>query len=98
MKISRIVSIGTAIALLAITAPAQQAFDDGEIHIWPVHGNVYLLAGGGSNITLSVGPDGVLMVDSGTAQMTGNVVGALQKVTHLRNTSGPPLPIRYLRK
>ena len=96
MKISRIVSIGTAIALLAITAPAQQAFDDGEIHIWPVHGNVYLLIGGGSNITLSVGTDGVLMVDAGTAQLTGKVVDAIQKFTHQRDLFGPPLPIRYL--
>ena len=74
MKISRIFSIGAVMTLLTVTAVAQQAFDDGEIHIWPVHGNVYLLVGGGSNITLSVGADGVLMVDAGTAQMTGKVV------------------------
>jgi cyclase len=96
MKISRVLSIGTAIALFAITASAQQAFDDGEIHIWPVHGNIYLLVGGGSNITLSVGKDGVLMVDAGTAPMTGKVIDAIQKFTRVRDPFGPPLPIRYL--
>ena len=96
MKISRILSIGIAIALLTVTAPAQQAFDDDEIHIWPVHGNVYLLVGGGSNITLSVGKDGVLMVDAGAAQITGKVIDAIQKFTHQLDPFGPPLPIRYL--
>src|SRR5438552_1206789 len=95
MKLSRILSIG-AIALFAMTASAQQAFDDVDIHIWPVHGNVYLLVGAGSNITLSVGKDGVLMVDAGAAQMTGKVIDAIQKFTHQHDPFGPPLPIRYL--
>jgi cyclase len=96
MMISRILSIAIAIALLTITASAQQALDDGDIHIWPVHGNVYLLVGAGSNITLSVGNDGVLMVDAGAAQMTGKVLEAIQKFTRQRDAYGPPLPVRYL--
>ena len=31
----------------------------------PVHGNVYMFAGAGGNIAVSVGRDGVLVVDSG---------------------------------
>jgi glyoxylase-like metal-dependent hydrolase (beta-lactamase superfamily II) len=96
MMISRILSIAIAIVLLTIPASAQQALDDGDIHIWPVHGNVYLLVGAGSNITLSVGNDGVLMVDAGAAQMTGRVLDAIQKFTRQRDPYGPSLPIRYL--
>ena len=38
--------------------------DDGEIHILPVQGNVYMLVGGGGNTTVQVGKDGVLVVDT----------------------------------
>jgi cyclase len=75
---------------------AQQNLNDGSIHIWPVHGNVYLLVGGGGNITLSVGKDGVLMVDSGTTQMTQRVIEAIQQFTRQRDPTGPPLAIRYI--
>jgi hypothetical protein len=38
--------------------------DDGEIHILPVQGNVYMLVGGGGNTTVQVGKDGILIVDT----------------------------------
>ena len=44
------------------------------MHLLPLRGNVYLLVGAGANITLSVGREGVLLVDAGTAQMAGKVV------------------------
>jgi cyclase len=75
---------------------AQQNSNDSAIHIWPVHGNVYLLVGAGSNITLSIGKDGVLMVDAGPAQMTGKVIDAIQQFTRQRDPLGPPLPVRYI--
>jgi len=53
----------------------------GEIEILPVHGSVYMLAGGGGgNITASVGKDGVLVVDSGTAETSDKVVAALAQI------------------
>ena len=33
-----------------------------------MRGNIYVLIGAGANITLSVGLDGVLLVDSGSAE------------------------------
>jgi glyoxylase-like metal-dependent hydrolase (beta-lactamase superfamily II) len=83
-------------AFLTLAMFAQQNFADGPIHIWPVHGNVYLLVGAGGNITLSIGKDGVLMVDSGTAQMSEKVIAAIQQFTRQRDPNGPPLPVRYI--
>ena len=33
----------------------------------PVQGNVYMLVGAGGNITVQIGKDGVLLVDTGLA-------------------------------
>ena len=49
------------------TAPAAASSPPG-IQILPVRGNVYMLLGAGGNITVSVGRDGVLMVDAGRAR------------------------------
>ena len=43
-------------------------------------GNVYVLLGAGGNITASVGRDGVLMVDAGSAEMTDQVLAAIRQL------------------
>ena len=48
------------ITLAFATAAAQQAAN--QFEIIPIRNNVYMLAGDGGNIALSVGPDGVLVV------------------------------------
>ena len=45
-----------------------------RLEVLPVRGNVYLLHGAGANVTLSVGRDGVLLVDTGTAAAAARVV------------------------
>lgn len=79
-------------------APAQQ-----RIEIVPVKGNIYLLAGAGGNIVVSIGPDGVLLVDSGLAANADRVLAALNEFTQAWNKRGlpvlsvaPPKPIRYI--
>jgi cyclase len=74
-----------------------------NIEIVPVRGHIYLLAGAGANITLSVGPDGVFMVDGGSPQMTDKVIAAVKQLTVDMAKEGqplhsfpPPKPIRYL--
>lgn len=52
--------------------------DSPRLEIVPVRGNVYLLHGAGANITLSVGRDGVLVVDTGTAAAAARVVATVQ--------------------
>ena len=50
------------------------------IKVLPVRGNIYVLMGAGANITLSVGLDGVFMVDSGSADMSDQVLAAIRVV------------------
>jgi len=63
-------------------ASAQQALDrtDPEIHVLPVQGNIYLLAGAGGNITVSTGFDGTLLVDAGRADMADKVLANLEQL------------------
>jgi glyoxylase-like metal-dependent hydrolase (beta-lactamase superfamily II) len=80
-----------------------QGAGNGNIEIVPVRGHIYLLAGAGANITLSVGPDGVFMVDGGSPQMTDKVIAAVKQLSIDLAREGqplhsypPPKPIRYL--
>lgn len=90
-----------AAAACAGTALAQAP--NGNIEIVPVRGHIYLLAGAGANITLSVGPDGVFMVDAGLPNMTDKILAAVTQLTKDLAKDGqpvrsypPPKPIRYL--
>ena len=56
---------GAIVLGTAVPASAQTAAANADIEIVPVRGHIYMLAGAGANITLSVGPDGVFMVDAG---------------------------------
>jgi cyclase len=67
-----------------------------DVHIWPVHGNVYILVGAGGNITFSFGKNGILLVDTGTAPMTDKVIAALRQFAHEKDPTGPVVPIRYV--
>lgn len=89
------------LALLVIAAASLAAAQ--KIEVVPVRGHIYLLAGGGANITLSVGPDGVFMVDAGSAQMTDQVIAAVNQLSvnlakegQPERSFAPPKPIRYL--
>ncbi len=63
---------------------------DSEIHVLPVQGNIYMLVGAGANITMSVGRDGILLVDTGTARMTDKVLTqVLQLATALTASPAP---------
>jgi len=62
--------------------------DDGEIHILPVQGNVYMLVGGGGNTTVQVGKDGVLVVDTKLAAQADKLLAAIRTISDK--------PIRYV--
>jgi glyoxylase-like metal-dependent hydrolase (beta-lactamase superfamily II) len=63
-----------------------------SIEIVHVRGPIYLLAGAGANITLSAGPDGVLLVDSGLAAMSAPVLNAIRQLQQQTTSPPPPLP------
>jgi glyoxylase-like metal-dependent hydrolase (beta-lactamase superfamily II) len=74
------------LAALTIVVPridiaAQQTqSNQNQIRILPVRGNLYILQGAGANITVSIGRDGVLMVDSGLASMGDQVLAAIRRL------------------
>ena len=80
--------IGGFAAALCANAQPNQNLENVEIHALPVQGNVYMLVGAGGNITVQVGKDGVLLVDTGYAQTTDKVVAAIRKISNG--------PIRYI--
>jgi cyclase len=59
----------------------RQPIETGDVEVLPVQGSVYLIAGAGGNITVQVGDDGILVVDTGTAQMSDKVVAAIRKLS-----------------
>ena len=73
--------VGLAVAFAARVpaagAQAPQGNAAGGIHTLHVQGNVYMLVGAGGNITLQIGEDGVLLVDTGNGQSTNQVVNAI---------------------
>ena len=81
-----------------------QQQQEATIRIEPIRGHMYLVAGAGGNIVVSIGPDGVLLVDSGFSQNADKVIAALNRLNQeIANRGGlpvtttiPPKPIRYI--
>jgi cyclase len=69
-----------ALALVAGTAGAQQNFDNVQIRAHHVAGSVYYLEGQGGNIGLSVGDDGVVMIDDQFAPLTDRILAAIREL------------------
>jgi glyoxylase-like metal-dependent hydrolase (beta-lactamase superfamily II) len=78
-----------------VKAPTIQPPPAGEIEVLPVRGNVYALMGAGANIVASVGPDGVLLVDAGTAAMTDKVLAALAQLQREQSARNEPKPLGW---
>lgn len=63
--------------ILSINTPAQD-FSKVEIKAQKVAGNIYMLEGAGGNIGVSVGPDGILIVDDQFAPLADKIKAALK--------------------
>ena len=61
---------------------------DGAVHILHVRGPIYMLVGAGGNITVSVGEDGVMMVDTGLEAMADKVLAAVRELQRETATNG----------
>ena len=77
LTLSVVVS-GFAIGLIG-TVYAQQ--DGTEIGVLHLQGNVYMLVGAGGNIAVQIGPEGVVVVDTGTEPMGESVRQAIHELT-----------------
>ncbi len=62
--------------------------DNGGLDIVKVRPNFYMIAGAGGNIGVQIGSDGVVLVNSGTAAASNDVIAAVKKLSDL--------PIRYI--
>lgn len=80
--------VAASALLLCARAGAQTDFDDVEIHALQVRDNIYMLVGQGGNMSIQIGADGVLVVDTQFAPLSGKIVAAIEEITKL--------PIRYI--
>lgn len=79
--------------LLAAVLGAQQrqnigSADAGDLEVFQVRPNFYVIGGAGANISVQTGQDGVVVVDAGTAAKADLIVAAIKKLS--------PQPIRYV--
>jgi len=65
---------------LPILAVAQDDFSKVEIKATKISGNVYMLEGSGGNIGVSVGEDGILIVDDQFAPLADKIKAALKQL------------------
>ena len=79
MKRFALVCAVLAVYLCAVAAHAQQQdFSKVEIKVTKVAGSVYMLEGAGGNIGVSVGADGILIVDDQFAPLADKIRAALK--------------------
>lgn len=76
------------ICLVPLANVLAQDFDDVEMTIHPVSGNVSYIEGRGGNIGLFIGEDGVFLIDDQYAPLTEKIVAAIREVSDE--------PIRFL--
>ena len=73
---------------LSVALSGRLTAQDGGLDVVKVRKNFYMLAGAGGNIGVQIGSDGIVLVNTGTATATDQVLTALKKLTDL--------PIRYI--
>jgi len=69
------------LTLFSATTLAQRDFSNVEIIAHHVAGNVYYLEGAGGNIGVSVGEDGIVMIDDQFAPLTDRIVAAIRELS-----------------
>src|SRR5216110_1020554 len=96
----RIVFAALSLGLMFGAAHAQQApappapaapfidWDKIQIKTTDLGNNSYMLEGQGGNITVAVGSDGIIMVDSQFAPLSDKIKAAIKAIS--------PLPVKYL--
>jgi glyoxylase-like metal-dependent hydrolase (beta-lactamase superfamily II) len=82
------------VSTIPLDPPPPPLVVDG-VEILHVQGNVYMLAGAGGNVTVQVGDEGVMIVDTGGPGQAQKVLNALKRVSikpvrYLTNTSADP--------
>jgi len=89
MKVIAVAALAVTAALMAEPAGAQQPdFSKVEIKTTDLGNKTFLLEGQGGNITVAVGSDGIIVVDSEFAPLHDKIKAAINKIS--------PLPVKFL--
>lgn len=80
--------LALVLALAAGGAAGQRDFSKVEIRATRLSASIYMLAGAGGNMGLSVGEDAVFLVDDQYAPLTDRIAAAIAKIT--------PKPVRFV--
>ena len=94
--LTRAITSGVLVAVVIATAPGLRAqggqapdFSNVEIHSLHVQGNVWMLVGGPFNAAVSIGNDGVLVVDTMVEPLADRLLAEVKKIAGDK-------PIRYI--
>ncbi len=90
LRITRCVrgAIAIGAALVGFHGLAAEQSADTSLEVLQLRPNFYMIAGAGGNISVQVGEDGLVVVDSGSASKADAVLAAIAKISNR--------PIRYL--
>lgn len=80
MTLTRTLAFTLALAC-ALPVAAQQDFSKVEIKTEKLNDTTWMLTGAGGNLGLSVGPDGVFLIDDQYAPMTPKITAAIKAIT-----------------
>jgi len=97
IRIPTALTVGALLIVSGLTVTGQSvargtASPSQEIQVLPIRGNVFLLVGAGANITVSVGKEGVLLVDAGELAMADKVVAAVNQLA--RAVTASPMTVK----
>jgi cyclase len=85
---NRLFAVVAGLAVVAALSIAHISAQDSGLDVVKVRKNFYMLAGAGGNIGVQIGSDGIVLVNSGAANMSEKILAALKTLTDL--------PIRYI--
>src|SRR5215475_8484774 len=75
--------VASAGSLVAQNTPAPAGNSGvGVVHLWPVQRNIYAAVGPGGNTTISIGDDGVLIVDTMIAEAAPDLVASIKTLSN----------------
>jgi cyclase len=79
----------------ALVAAQQKPADAAALEVIQIRPQFYVIVGGGSNVALQLGPDGAVVVDTGSADRADQIVAEIRKLTgqpilYVVNTSADP--------
>ena len=86
----RSILLVSSLCLLSVALAGAQGTQSGssDLHVLPVQGNIYMLVGDGGNVTVQIGKEGVLVVDTGLAASSDRLLAEIRKLSDK--------PIRYI--